>query len=242
MHLFHLGYVPWLDSQLVYHAQPRVGIEGLNILAPSEPYVCIGYHQDLEQEVDVAFCRERGIPVFRREVGGGAVFLDGNQIFYQVVLHQDHPLAQGDKATLYRRWPNKEALFYFLAGQLTDTFEPIDTGDLRKDLYSVFEPAVEQAYRGPVATLMPTFVAEAARDPQIRAFVSELTEDRRVGAIHALQRARRRGELRRGVDLDAVVDMINGAFACRFLLRGQPVTEKFVRKVVDLAIDGIEKP
>jgi lipoate-protein ligase A len=87
----------------VYHAQPRVGIEGLNILAPSEPYVCIGYHQDLEQEVDVAFCRERGIPIFRREVGGGAVYLDGNQIFYQVVLRQDHPLAQGDKAALYQR-------------------------------------------------------------------------------------------------------------------------------------------
>jgi lipoate-protein ligase A len=103
VHLFHLGHVPWLDSQLIYHAQPRVGIEGLNILAPSEPYVCIGYHQDLEQEVDVSFCRERGIPIFRREVGGGAVFLDGNQIFYQIVLHQDHPLAQGDKATLYRR-------------------------------------------------------------------------------------------------------------------------------------------
>ncbi len=103
MHLYHLGHVPWLDSQLVYHAQPRVGIEGLNILAPSEPYVCIGYHQDLEQEVDVAFCRDRGIPIFRREVGGGAVYLDGNQIFYQVVLHQDHPLAQGDKASLYQR-------------------------------------------------------------------------------------------------------------------------------------------
>ena len=103
MHLYHLGHVPWLDSQLVYHAQPRVGIEGLNILAPSEPYVCIGYHQDLEQEVDVAFCRERGIPIFRREVGGGAVYLDGNQIFYQIVLRQDHPLAHGDKAALYQR-------------------------------------------------------------------------------------------------------------------------------------------
>ncbi len=103
MNLYHLRHVPWLDSQLIYHAQPRVGVEGINILAPSEPYVCIGYHQDLEQEVDVEFCREHGIPVFRREVGGGAVYLDGDQVFYHVILHKDHPLAQGDKATLYRR-------------------------------------------------------------------------------------------------------------------------------------------
>jgi lipoate-protein ligase A len=103
MLLYHLGHVPWLDSQLLYHALPRVGMEGLFVLAPSEPYVCIGYHQDLEQEVDVAYCQERGIPVFRREVGGGAVYLDGNQMFYQLVLHKDNPLAHGDKAAFYGR-------------------------------------------------------------------------------------------------------------------------------------------
>jgi lipoate-protein ligase A len=95
--------VPWIDSQLVYHAQLRLGVEGINILAPAEPYVCIGYHQDLAQEVDVEYCQAQGIPVFRREVGGGAVFLDGKQIFYQIVMHKDHPLVQGDKTAFYRR-------------------------------------------------------------------------------------------------------------------------------------------
>src|SRR5437867_135065 len=32
------------------------------------------------------------------------------------------------KTTLYRRWPNKEVLFQFVAGQVTDVFEPVDTG------------------------------------------------------------------------------------------------------------------
>jgi len=103
MQLFQLGHVPWIDSQLIYHAQPRVGVEGLNILAPNEPYVCLGYHQDLEQEIDEAFCREHGIPIFRREVGGGAVYLDGNQVFYQIVLHRDHPLAQGGRTAFCQR-------------------------------------------------------------------------------------------------------------------------------------------
>ena len=103
MKLFHLKHVDWLESQLIYHAQPRVKIEGINILAPSTPYVCIGYHQNLEQDVDLEYCRAHHIPVFRREVGGGAVFLDGNQIFYQIVMHKDNALARGSKTDFYQR-------------------------------------------------------------------------------------------------------------------------------------------
>ena len=104
MNLYDLGHVPWLDSQLIYHALPRLGVEGLILLAPSEPYVCIGFHQDAEREVDLAYCREQGIPVFRREVGGGAVYLDGQQLFYQLVIHRDNPLATRDKKEFYRRF------------------------------------------------------------------------------------------------------------------------------------------
>ena len=125
MKLYHLGHVPWLDSQLLYHALPRVGGEGLFILAPAEPYVSIGYHQDLEQEVDVAYCRERGIPIFRREVGGGAVFLDGKQIFYQVILHKTNPLAQGDKAALYERMLQPVAEAYIDLGVLA-RYRPVN--------------------------------------------------------------------------------------------------------------------
>lgn len=102
MKLYRLGHVPWLESQLIYHALPRLDMEGLILLAPAEPYVCIGYHQDVTQEVDLEYCRAHGIPVFRREVGGGAVYLDSNQLFYQVVLHRDNPLALSDKGAFYR--------------------------------------------------------------------------------------------------------------------------------------------
>jgi lipoate-protein ligase A len=102
MNLYNLGHVPWLDSQLIYHAFPRLGMEGLILLAPAEPYVCIGYHQDARQEVDLAYCRARGIPVFRREVGGGAVYLDGQQLFYQLIVHRDNPLAPRDRTEFYR--------------------------------------------------------------------------------------------------------------------------------------------
>jgi lipoate-protein ligase A len=104
MKFYRLGSVSWQDSQLLYHAQPRLGREGLNFLSPGSPYVCLGYFQDAEQEIDVALCRQHGIPIFRREVGGGAVYLDGNQLFYQLVIHRDNPLVPAGWEAFYRRF------------------------------------------------------------------------------------------------------------------------------------------
>jgi lipoate---protein ligase len=104
VNLYCLGKVPWQDSQLLYHALAHLGREALALVSPTNPYVCVGYHQDARQEVDLDFCQAHGIPVFRREAGGGAVYLDGNQLFFQVVLRRDSPLVQLRKEAFYRKF------------------------------------------------------------------------------------------------------------------------------------------
>jgi len=104
MNLYNLGKVPWQETQLIYHALARLGHESLVLVSPASPYVCIGYHQDVTHEVDLTFCQANHIPVFRREVGGGAVYLDGDQLFFHVILKEDNPAIPPTKKTFYQKF------------------------------------------------------------------------------------------------------------------------------------------
>ena len=74
------------------------------MVSPATPYVCIGYHQDVAQDVDLDYCQSRGVPVFRRDLGGGAVYLDGNQLFYQIILRKDNPQVPRNKRAFYEKF------------------------------------------------------------------------------------------------------------------------------------------
>ena len=104
MKLYNLGKVPWQDSQLIYHALAEMGQEALSLVSPAAPYVCIGFHQDVEQEVDLEYCKAKEIPVFRRDVGGGAVYLDGDQLFFQLILRKDNPEVPKSKESFYKKF------------------------------------------------------------------------------------------------------------------------------------------
>jgi lipoate-protein ligase A len=102
MDLYNLGARPWQDTQSIYHALAYLGREAVCLVEPDSPYVCLGYHQDAAKELDLEYIAREGIPVFRREVGGGAVFLDRGQLFYQFVLEKDNPRLPQDKGELFR--------------------------------------------------------------------------------------------------------------------------------------------
>jgi lipoate-protein ligase A len=94
----NLGAVSPLRSQAIYHglaaAMDSATPDTVVFCTPGAPYFCVGYHQRADQVLDLDLCRARGWPVFRRKIGGGAVYLDGGQLFYQVVVHRSRaPLA-----------------------------------------------------------------------------------------------------------------------------------------------------
>jgi len=83
------GRVSALRSQTLWHALAygvsAGGPPTLSFMRPSRAYVGLGYHRRLE-EADLDACREAGLPVFRRMVGGGVVYLDEHQQFFQICL------------------------------------------------------------------------------------------------------------------------------------------------------------
>ncbi len=106
--LLDIGKVSPVRSQTVYHAAAYAMTENtpdtLILVSSAQPYVCIGFHQDLEKEVDLEYCHSHGLPVLRREVGGGAVYLDDGQVFTQWIFHRGRlPEVLEERYDLYIR-------------------------------------------------------------------------------------------------------------------------------------------
>lgn len=104
--LLYMEGVSPLRSQTVYHAVGYAMKEDtpntIIMVSPNAPYVSIGYHQDIQKEVDLEYCAQKNLPVYRREVGGGAVFLDSGQLFTQWIFHkEDLPASLEERFKLY---------------------------------------------------------------------------------------------------------------------------------------------
>src|SRR3990172_2074702 len=104
--LLYMEGVSPLRSPPVYHAVAYAMKADtpppLLMVSPNAPYVCIGYHQDRQKEVDLDYCAANGLAVYRREVGGGAVYLDSGQLFTQWIFHKDDlPSSLEERFKLY---------------------------------------------------------------------------------------------------------------------------------------------
>src|SRR3972149_1363713 len=99
--LLDLGTVPYLESQTIFHAVAYAMQDGdpdtISLMSPGSPYVSIGFHQEADKEIDLDYCRANDIPVLRREVGGGAAYLDGGQLFGPFISDTELPHRQAEE-------------------------------------------------------------------------------------------------------------------------------------------------
>jgi len=145
------------------------------------------------------------------------------------------------KATIYRRWPSKGLLALdAFVGSFREQQPLPDTGTLRGDLVAALTAwvhAVSQTSMGPMLTGL---IAEAQHDPSLRAAWRErVLEPLRTQHRVMLDRAVARGEIPATVDQEVVLDLFFGAAQHRLLLGHLPLTDDFIRTVVDVILDGI---
>ena len=105
LRVIDIGTVDAWRSQALWHGiasevQARSS-PTLSFCRPAEPYVGIGFHRRLD-EIDTEKCAELNLPIIRRRIGGGPVYLDPDQLFFQLTL----PAAQAPHRVdhLYQRF------------------------------------------------------------------------------------------------------------------------------------------
>lgn len=152
-------------------------------------------------------------------------------------------LAAGvSKPTIYRRWPGKADLATAALRTLQLSEPPVDTGSTTGDLIATLENFSRSLLRPNGLSLIGTVLAEESHTPELLALFRErLVVPRRRMLHDILERAKRQGELRRGANLDAAVNLLVGAFYARYLA-ASAIPAGFARELVLLVWPGLVQP
>lgn len=67
-----------------------------------QPSALLGFHQSAAQELNLDYCRSKGIPVQRRITGGGALYCDNRQLGWELYLHK-RELGTADMTAIAQR-------------------------------------------------------------------------------------------------------------------------------------------
>jgi AcrR family transcriptional regulator len=143
------------------------------------------------------------------------------------------------KATIYRRYRSKDELVSDAVATLVSEIVIPDTGSTRADLTALMMQAVE-LYSGPLAAgLMPALLEETRRNPELATTLrDQFLAGRRAALSAVLKRGVRRGDLRRGLDLELALDVLGGAIFYRLLVTGGPIDQRLAQGIVDLVLRG----
>jgi len=158
LRVIDFGKVSGLRSQTLWHAIAH-GVSGgapptLSFMQPDEPYVSIGYHRSIHE-----LSPSNQLPVFRRMVGGGPVYLDDGQYFFQIVIPVSMAPAKRAEAVETLLKPAVEAFNDVGIPALLDETNEVVVGDRKICGHAAGQ--IEEAVVV-VGNLMTTFDHEAA--------------------------------------------------------------------------------
>jgi len=146
------------------------------------------------------------------------------------------------KATIYKWWPNKNmvALDAYL-GSMTEQVVMPDTGSAVAD-FTVQLQSLTAFYKSPLGRLFCQFIAEGQSDPGFLALFRErFLYVRRDAARVMWQRGVERGEIRKEIDSEIVLDLIYGPMIFRLLAGHGSLSEQESEAMVEAVFGGIRQ-
>src|SRR5271169_1851174 len=143
------------------------------------------------------------------------------------------------KATVYRWWPDKAALIAdAFASSTTRKLHFPDTGSVRTDMRQQMRQVIK-VFRSRRGRIVSAILGAGQSDRDlIAAFRERFLWPRRREAYATLQRGILRGELRKNIDMDLILDSLYGPIYMRFLIRHDKLTPVFVDRLCELVLGG----
>jgi AcrR family transcriptional regulator len=145
------------------------------------------------------------------------------------------------KATIYRRWSNKEDLFVDVlrAGEPEDPELPGTS--MRDDLVVLLESLRQRGLASRSSAILRNVHAQMKSSPKIwAAYHTTVVAPRRRLGLEVLRRGQENGELRKDVDIDLMNDLLVGPMLVRSLLRPDARLEKgLAEEIVDTVLEGL---
>lgn len=147
--------------------------------------------------------------------------------------------ARVSKTSIYRRWPDKMAIFRAVMGHWGRRAEVADVGHLGRELQEWYVDR-QALYNTPGWRAVAASVMElAAHDPEIG---EAMADDRRVTwdtLRRILQRGIDRGDLDPDLDVDLLEQFLIGPIYYRGILDGQAISDEVVDGLLRLSVSAL---
>ena len=142
------------------------------------------------------------------------------------------------KTTIYRHWPTRSALLLDACSQLTARPAVPDTGSLKGDLVALAETVAERL-SGRWASVLPSIVDAAERDPETAQLHGQLHADMMSAFRTVIARAQETGELGKHVAASDLIGAIVGPLFYRRWFSREPLTKAVARAIAERALKAL---
>ena len=164
----------------------------------------------------------------------------GKSGFSELKIEEVAGRAQVGKATVYRWWPSKGALIAdAFASSTRRKLRFPDTGSVYTDMSQQIRQLIK-ILRSRRGRIVSAILAAGQTDKDLlEAFRERFLWPRRREAYATLRRGIQRGELRKDVDLDLLLDSFYGPIYMRFLIQHDRLTPEFVDRHCRMVLSGV---
>ncbi|MGH3714523.1 MAG: TetR/AcrR family transcriptional regulator [Micromonosporaceae bacterium] len=144
------------------------------------------------------------------------------------------------KATIYRRWPNKEALVIEAVACLKGPTPRLSGRSVRDDLVTVLR-RIGSASDSPEGQVLLAVLPEIKRNPELSARYGEMVDGRREAIRDVLRRGIASGELRVDLDIELTTAMLSSPMVSVTAMRMFPRVrrEALAERIVDQLLIGL---